>query len=511
MRWPFRRHVLPTDAPAIAEEVPQAPAREARPEAWRELAPLRTLEPVELTADGRRFSEGLGVRHPAELALKPLGHDLTLEAPQGLVSGLAHVVEAPDRGLELPLVPPPRHEAPPAPVARPRRPVQTAQAAPPPPVPAPHAARANGLRGSACQSARARAGSRSRRRRRSSSRPPSSRLRRASSRPCRFPRRNPPSCAPRSCRSSRARFRSHGPLRPPLLRRPRAPRASPSSARLRSSSRRRQRPRRRARCASSRCPHRPPRRMSPSLPRPDEPLPTVGSRLEPTIDAPTPVAPPVVPSSAPTPVDLPDAPLPVLRRPGLGPPISKLPEADIARPPVAHPEPTPAPRAAPPRAAQREVDPPVRPVQRALPAEPTRGPGRPARRSSSLRWCRRRRADASDRSGARADSLAQRAGAGAARRGHGDPPERRAGTDGERPGRPGRRGRAQPGAAGPADRALAVRGRDAARPAPRAVPAAAASPSPRPVGAPRAARGRRDARPAGRPDRGSAAAARRHA
>src|SRR6476469_1271769 len=137
MRWPFRRHVLPTDAPAIAEEVPQAPARGARPEAWRELAPLRTLEPVELTADGRRFSEGLGVRHPAELALKPLGHDLTLEAPQGLVSGLAHVVEAPDRGLELPLVPPPRHEAPPAPVARPRRPVQTAQAAPPAPVPAP--------------------------------------------------------------------------------------------------------------------------------------------------------------------------------------------------------------------------------------------------------------------------------------------------------------------------------------------------------------------------------------
>lgn len=137
MRWPFRRHVLPTDAPAIAEEVPQAPAREARPEAWRELAPLRTLEPVELTADGRRFSEGLGVRHPAELALKPLGHDLTLEAPQGLVSGLAHVVEAPDRGLELPLVPPPRHEAPPAPVARPRRPVQTTQAPAPPPVPAP--------------------------------------------------------------------------------------------------------------------------------------------------------------------------------------------------------------------------------------------------------------------------------------------------------------------------------------------------------------------------------------
>ena len=158
MRWPFRRHVLPTDAPAIAEEVPQAPAREARPEAWRELAPLRTLEPVELTADGRRFSEGLGVRHPAELALKPLGHDLTLEAPQGLVSGLAHVVEAPDRGLELPLVPPPRHEAPPAPVARPRRPVQTAQAPAPPPVPAPRPLEPTELRGSDCQFARARAG-----------------------------------------------------------------------------------------------------------------------------------------------------------------------------------------------------------------------------------------------------------------------------------------------------------------------------------------------------------------
>ena len=213
MRWPFRRHVLPTDAPAIAEEVPQAPAREARPEAWRELAPLRTLEPVELTADGRRFSEGLGVRHPAELALKPLGHDLTLEAPQGLVSGLAHVVEAPDRGLELPLVPPPRHEAPPAPVARPRRPVQTAQAAAPPPVPLPRRSSQRAPR--KCLSVRPGSSrSRSRRRRPSNSRSSSSRLRRASSRPCRFPPPNPPSCAPRSCRSCRARFRCARPTAP---------------------------------------------------------------------------------------------------------------------------------------------------------------------------------------------------------------------------------------------------------------------------------------------------------
>ena len=130
MRWPFRRQAPDDSSPVGAEAPAPASVAERRPEAWRELEPLRTIEPVELTADGRRFSEDLGVRHPVELALRPLGHDLALEAPQGIVSGIAHAVAAPDRGLELPLVPPPRPEAPPAPVVRARRPVQTAPAAP---------------------------------------------------------------------------------------------------------------------------------------------------------------------------------------------------------------------------------------------------------------------------------------------------------------------------------------------------------------------------------------------
>ncbi len=91
MRWPFRRSAPAGDGPETA--VDAAPAVEpAAPQAWRELEPLRTIAPVELTADGRRFSQGLGVRQPPDLALQPLGHNLSLEAPQGLVTNLARAV-----------------------------------------------------------------------------------------------------------------------------------------------------------------------------------------------------------------------------------------------------------------------------------------------------------------------------------------------------------------------------------------------------------------------------------
>ena len=205
----------------------------------------------------------------------------------------------------------------------------------------------------------------------------------------------------------------------------------------------------------------------PVAPRPDESLPTVGSRLEPTIDAAPPVAPPVVPPSAPTPVDLPDAPLPVLRRPGLGAPISKLPDADIVR---ATRRATAEPHAgsacgAPSGGTARDQTYRFGPSSRAKPSEPGTVPVVPPSLEQPPRP-----ADAAVSGGSRSfrrpSRLASRsrAGAGAARRGHGDPPERRAGADGERPGRPGRPRRARPGATRPADRAVARAGRDPGRP-----------------------------------------------
>ncbi len=513
MRWPFRRHVLPTDAPAIAEEVPQAPARETRPEAWRELAPLRTLEPVELTADGRRFSQGLGVRHPAELALKPLGHDLSLEAPQGLVSGLAHVVQAPDRGLELPLVPPPRREEPPAPVARPRRPVQAAPAAPPPPVAsgAPPVAPAE-LRRCVYQCARAE----------------------AEPEPI---TPAPPVEQPAAVEPPPARQLAAVPLpaaAPVVMRAPELPlRPSPGSGRTA----------RRAGCSCADCEHPRPR---PAERGSDRALAAAAARAGERgwrrADARTDrragrarrsrvltsrsrrsAAASSRPSTRrprwclqscrraqPTPVDLPDAPLPVLRRPGLGPPISKLPDADIVRPPVAQSrvDAGSACRAALGRHSARSTS-PVRPIQRALPSEPARGPGRPARRSSSLR-SRRRRRPRRHRS-FRRPSRFLRAASRSRRRSSG--PRRSARATSRRRWRRVPVVRADDGERGPElpvqpiARSLAADVTPTG-PAPRSSRRGGASPGARPVGALRPARGRRDARPAGRPDRVRAAAAR---
>src|SRR3954451_7984976 len=115
MRCPSRRPAPSPDALDTTSSVP-APRTPAPPEAWRQLEPLRTIRPVELTADGRRFSRGLGVRQPAELALRPLGHTLSLDAPRGIVSTLTRPVVASDRELDLPLATP-RREQPSAPVA----------------------------------------------------------------------------------------------------------------------------------------------------------------------------------------------------------------------------------------------------------------------------------------------------------------------------------------------------------------------------------------------------------
>lgn len=65
----------------------------ARP-AWRSLPPIqRVAARMPLVAPNAAFESGLATRQPAPTALAPLGHDRRLEAPAGLVSGVATPVQ----------------------------------------------------------------------------------------------------------------------------------------------------------------------------------------------------------------------------------------------------------------------------------------------------------------------------------------------------------------------------------------------------------------------------------
>jgi len=65
----------------------------ARP-AWRDLPPLqRVVGAAPLVAPNAAFESRLASSRPAPLALAPLGHERGLEAPAGLVSGIAAPVQ----------------------------------------------------------------------------------------------------------------------------------------------------------------------------------------------------------------------------------------------------------------------------------------------------------------------------------------------------------------------------------------------------------------------------------
>ena len=108
MRWPFTSWLrgtagLEDDSPGApgtsmpGTSTPEAdtdadapPAGEARPAAWRELAPVqRAVGETPVTAPSTAFARGLAGRRVPEPMLAPLAHDMTADGPAGLVSGIA--------------------------------------------------------------------------------------------------------------------------------------------------------------------------------------------------------------------------------------------------------------------------------------------------------------------------------------------------------------------------------------------------------------------------------------
>src|ERR1700680_1097528 len=97
MRWPFRSR-----GTVLAEG--DGPGHEAvRPSGqWRELPAATSVLHPQPTADSRGFVRTLPSRWQQSAALAPLGHDVTADAPGGLVAGLAGGV-APPAGADSPV------------------------------------------------------------------------------------------------------------------------------------------------------------------------------------------------------------------------------------------------------------------------------------------------------------------------------------------------------------------------------------------------------------------------
>src|SRR5215472_15477689 len=104
MRWPLRRRrdVRP-EGTGPDEDV-------ARPSGqWRELPAVGDLLPPQPTAGSREFVQTLPSRWQQPPVLGRLGHDVTAQAPGGLVSGLAREVDprlGPPPAARRPDVPP---------------------------------------------------------------------------------------------------------------------------------------------------------------------------------------------------------------------------------------------------------------------------------------------------------------------------------------------------------------------------------------------------------------------
>ena len=107
--WPFRRaQRSPSEDGHAQSEGVAAMARPARDD-WRRLPPLdETLGPPPLIAPPRPFAAALAAGNPPPPILAPLSHGRSLEAPRGLVVGLARPTEAPTGGA----MPPPVQRSP---------------------------------------------------------------------------------------------------------------------------------------------------------------------------------------------------------------------------------------------------------------------------------------------------------------------------------------------------------------------------------------------------------------
>ena len=104
--WPFgRAQRSPSDGSPASSGVSDAAS--PRPErgpgnAWRQLPPLaETVGPPPLVAPNRPFAAALAGSEPPAPILVPLSHGRSLEAPRGLIAGVARAVTA-SRGTELP-------------------------------------------------------------------------------------------------------------------------------------------------------------------------------------------------------------------------------------------------------------------------------------------------------------------------------------------------------------------------------------------------------------------------
>src|SRR5262245_45552203 len=81
--------------PGGTGSVARAPSRPARA-AWRDLPPIqRSIGEAPIVAGSPSFAEGLPGHRPAPLALEPLGHEVGLDAPAGIVLGVGRVAKGP--------------------------------------------------------------------------------------------------------------------------------------------------------------------------------------------------------------------------------------------------------------------------------------------------------------------------------------------------------------------------------------------------------------------------------
>jgi hypothetical protein len=102
--WPFSRaqRSAEADGGATPEGPAGSPPERASGDAWRQVPPLaETVGPPPLVAPNRPFAAALASNEPPAPILKPLSHGRSLEAPRGIVSGIARPA-ASVAGLSLP-------------------------------------------------------------------------------------------------------------------------------------------------------------------------------------------------------------------------------------------------------------------------------------------------------------------------------------------------------------------------------------------------------------------------
>ncbi len=88
--WPFRSAQLSVAGSEAAPPGNGASPPRGESGAWRRLPPLgETIGPPPLVAPARPFAEALAASNPPPAALQPLSHGHSLEAPRGIVVGVA--------------------------------------------------------------------------------------------------------------------------------------------------------------------------------------------------------------------------------------------------------------------------------------------------------------------------------------------------------------------------------------------------------------------------------------